>query len=82
MSKEGILTKAVIFLGSVVGGYWLISHAAKKEMLADSDVFPSDAEKMMYEETSAKTIIPYALYEFQTNSSLTNLYIVPFDFQN
>ncbi len=63
MSKEGILTKAVIFLASVGGGYWLISKAATKELLADSDVFPSDAEKMMYQETGAKTIIPYALYE-------------------
>jgi hypothetical protein len=63
MSQEGLLTNAVIFLASVGGGYWLISKAGKKEMLADSDVFPSDAEKMMYQETGAKTIIPYSLYE-------------------
>ena len=67
MSREEILKNAFIFAASVGGGYWLISKAASKSMLAEvkqpSDVFPADAERMKYAATAAQTIIPYALYE-------------------
>ncbi len=68
MSREAMLKNAFILAASVGGGYWLVSKAVSTEMLAEqveqpSDVFPADAERMMYAATAAQTVIPYALYE-------------------
>lgn len=71
MSSEAFLKNAFILAASVGGGYWLVSKAASKEMLAEnsdsdeptSDVFPADRERMKYAATAAQTVIPYALYE-------------------
>jgi len=74
MSSEAFLKNAFILAASVGGGYWLVSQAVSKEMLAEhsdhsdsdeptSDVFPADRERMKYAATAAQTVIPYALYE-------------------
>ena len=68
MSREAMLKNAFILAASVGGGYWLVSKAASKEMLAEqteqpSDVFPADKIRMEYAATAAQTVIPYALYE-------------------
>jgi len=76
MSEEGLLKNALIFAASLGSGYWLISQAATKQMLAESeqpsDVFPADAERMKYAATAAQTIIPYALYEGNQGSLYRN----------
>jgi hypothetical protein len=67
MANNGLemFNAIALFTVGLVGGHAVISMMTnnKEEMATEEQPNPTDAESMMYEDTEAKVIIPYSLYE-------------------